>query len=117
MCRTYANNVPFTVLRSLLEIQGAERHKAQNLRKHDLAPMARYYFHVQTNGVLLRDPDGIDVAGLDAARDQCRAFIQSVLEEEELTEAFSAGRKFQIVDERGRSVLIVPSSPASVFAK
>jgi len=70
--------------------------------------MACYFFHIRDNGVMLEDPDGIELADLDAARDKCKKLIRTVLQEEGMTEEFSANREFQVIDELGRTVLVVP---------
>ena len=70
--------------------------------------MPIYYFHVRENGALLRDPDGLELPDLDAIRSELSKLIMSVLQEEQITEEFSANREFQVQDERGRTVLIVP---------
>jgi Domain of unknown function (DUF6894) len=71
-------------------------------------PMPCYYFHIRDDGVLLEDPDGIELPNLDAAREECRKLILSVLQEEGMTQEFSAKREFQVVDESGETVLVVP---------
>lgn len=70
--------------------------------------MACYFFHIRDNGVMLEDPDGVELADLEAARDKCRKLIRTVLQEEGMTAEFSANREFQIDDEDGRTVLVVP---------
>ena len=70
--------------------------------------MPAYYFHIRDNGVLLRDPDGLELPDLDAARAECKRLILSVLKEEQIDEQFSVNRQFQIEDETGRTILIVP---------
>jgi len=70
--------------------------------------MPCYYFHIRDDSVLLEDPDGIELPNLDAAREECRKLILSVLQEEGMTEGFSAKREFQVVDESGETVLVVP---------
>ena len=71
--------------------------------------MPTYYFHIRDQpGVLLRDPDGIELPDLDALRDECRRLIISVIQEEQMTEEFSVNREFQVEDERGRTILAMP---------
>jgi hypothetical protein len=77
--------------------------------------MPAYYFHVRDNGSLLRDPDGIELPDLDAARDECRKLIVSVLREEQRDDELLTGREFQVEDELGRTVLIVPFQSALSF--
>ena len=70
--------------------------------------MPTYYFHIRENGTLIRDPDGLELPDLDAVRGECRSLILSVLREEQVDEARSADRQFQVEDESGRTVLLVP---------
>ena len=70
--------------------------------------MPTYYFHIRDNDALLRDPDGLELPHLDAARTECRKVIVSVLSEEQMDELTSADLEFQIEDETGRTVLMVP---------
>ncbi len=70
--------------------------------------MPTYYFHVRDNGVLIKDSVGVEVDDLSAAGDQCRQLILSVLREEQTDKELLANREFQVEDERGRTVLIVP---------
>lgn len=70
--------------------------------------MPAYYFHVRDNGILIRDPDGLDLPDFDAVRAECKRLILSVLREEQISEEFSANREFEVVDDTGRIVLLVP---------
>jgi hypothetical protein len=70
--------------------------------------MPAYYFHIRDNGTLIRDPDGLELPDLDAARVECKKLILSVLREELIDEQLSANRLFQVEDEIGRTVLVVP---------
>ena len=69
--------------------------------------MPAYYFHVWENGVLIRDPDGLDLPDMDAVHEEVKNSIVSVLQEEDLDE-LSADRAFQVDDDLGRTVLTVP---------
>ena len=70
--------------------------------------MPTYYFHIRDSGALVRDPEGLELPNLDAARTECRRVIVSVLSEEQMDGLISADREFQIEDEIGRTVLTVP---------
>ena len=70
--------------------------------------MSAYYFHIRDNGVLINDPDGLELPDLDAVRAECKRVVVSVLEEEQMDDQRSANREFQIEDETGRIVLVVP---------
>ena len=72
------------------------------------AMMPTYYFHIRENGTLIRDPDGLELPDLDAVRVECRSLILSVLREEQVDEARSADRQFQVENKTGRTVLPVP---------
>jgi hypothetical protein len=82
-----------------------------------VAMMPAYYFHIRDNGVLLRDPDGLELPDLEAARGECQRLILSVLQEEQIEEQLSANREFQIEDETGRTVLLVPFRLAVTLAR
>jgi hypothetical protein len=69
--------------------------------------MAAYYFHVRDNETLIRDPGGIDLPDVKGIRSEIRKLVLSVLQEEDATEV-SADREFQIEDDSGRIVLVVP---------
>ena len=69
--------------------------------------MPAYYFHVWEDGVLIRDPDGLELPDIDAVHEEVTNSIVSVLREEDLDE-LSADRAFQIDDYLGRTVLKVP---------
>ena len=70
--------------------------------------MPAYYFHIRDNGTLIRDPDGLELPDLDAVRAECRRVVVSVLQEEKMDDQRSGNREFQIEDETGRIVLVVP---------
>jgi len=70
--------------------------------------MPCYYFHVLDRGELIEDPDGLELCDLAAAREECSRIVQGILGEEGWRGGLVADRRFQIVDELGRTVLIVP---------
>ena len=69
----------------------------------------RYYFHIRDNGDdFVEDPAGVDLSDLDVASDQFRQIVRDVLSEDLwLTDAL-ASRRFEITDEGGRTVLLLP---------
>jgi hypothetical protein len=67
----------------------------------------RYFFHVRVDGKLLEDSEGLELPSLESARDECSKAIRDVLAEEKWPEAL-ADSEFHIVDELGRTVLVVP---------
>jgi hypothetical protein len=70
--------------------------------------MPAYYFHIRDNGVLIKDPTGLELPDLEAARTECTRIIVSVVREERMDDPSSANRDFEIEDEAGRTVLVVP---------
>lgn len=70
--------------------------------------MPAYYFHIRDNGVLMRDRTGLELPDLEAVRVECTRIIVSVVKEEKMDDALSANREFEIEDEAGRTVLVVP---------
>jgi hypothetical protein len=80
--------------------------------EHTGLPMPKYFFHVRDHGELVRDPDGLDLPALDAVAEECRNMVREVLGEEEWRDELTADRAFEIVDELGRVVLIVPFRPS-----
>jgi hypothetical protein len=70
--------------------------------------MPRYYFHVLDHGDLIEDKDGVELTGVEEAVDECRQLILEALFGEHVTDEFLADRAFQIVDEKGLVLLIVP---------
>lgn len=69
--------------------------------------MPVYYFHVRDGGKIMRDPEGLELPDIDSVREVVRNSILSVLRENQ-TDKLSYDSEFQIDDERGRTVLIVP---------
>jgi len=83
-------------------------------KQADIQPesMPTYYFHIRENGALLRDPDGVQLPDLDFARSEFSELIisaiQEIIQEEQMTKESLVDRQFQVEDERGRTVLVVP---------
>jgi hypothetical protein len=72
--------------------------------------MARFYFHLQTDGSLLQDSDGTDLPHPEAARQEAILAARDIL-----GNAIKAGREkvpeaFVIADESGRKIAVVPLS-------
>jgi hypothetical protein len=57
--------------------------------------MPAYYFHIRDNGTLIKDPDGLELPDLEAARAECKRLILSILREEQTVEQLLADRQFQ----------------------
>ena len=78
--------------------------------------MPRFYFHVHdSQGVILKDSEGIEFPDLESAREECGAIIQSVLNE---TEEFDhlGDFAFHVVDEQGSTVVVVPFGASALSA-
>lgn len=81
--------------------------------------MPRYFFHIRDGIDLLTDRNGIELPEASLAIDECCRLIREVLEEEEWEEEISSDRSFLIMDERGRTVAVLPftevNSPVPVL--
>jgi hypothetical protein len=70
--------------------------------------MPSYYFHIRDKGELVLDPDGLELPDIASARDACRKIVRAVLDEQKWQDEVETDRQFEIVDELGRTVLVVP---------
>ena len=70
--------------------------------------MPRFSFHVRNGGELIPDNEGVDLPNVDSAADQCRRIVQEVLNEDAFRGELVANRQFEITDEQGGLVLIIP---------
>jgi hypothetical protein len=70
--------------------------------------MPRYFFHVRDGDELILDREGLDLPDLESAADECRRLVRAVLNEDQFRALLTPGRKFEVVDELGRLVLIIP---------
>ncbi len=73
--------------------------------------MPRYFFHVKDGNGRSEDRDGVELSDVDAARKEavkraCRAWS------ERPPDAADNGDTFEVADESGRIVLVVPFSEA-----
>jgi hypothetical protein len=74
--------------------------------------MQRFFFHVLDNGRMILDEEGIELADLDAARDEATKSVRWML-----GEAIKAGKltvpdAFVIADESGRTLDTIPLATA-----
>ena len=76
--------------------------------------MPRYYFHIRDDDELVPDSSGIELSNLNVAAKHCGRVVADVLEEEEWQTEPLAGRQFEIADEAGRTVLILPFAKVEV---
>lgn len=74
--------------------------------------MPRYYFNVSDHARVIIDDEGIELPGLDAAREEAVAAARELVSQSVLKGAACNGRAFEIVDDQGRVVLTVPFNEA-----
>jgi hypothetical protein len=72
--------------------------------------MPRYFFHIRDHGRMIEDEEGIDLPDMETAKDECQRAIRAVLDDDEWRENVSPNAELHVVDELGRTVLIVPFS-------
>jgi hypothetical protein len=70
--------------------------------------MPRYFFHLRDQGEIVRDRDGLNLRDPHSAREVCRRMVREVLFEQDWVDELFTNPQFEIVDERGRTILIVP---------
>jgi hypothetical protein len=70
--------------------------------------MPRYFLHARNGGELIPDTEGADLPDLDSAADQCQRIVREVLNEDAFRGELVANGEFEITDEQGRLVLIIP---------
>jgi hypothetical protein len=75
--------------------------------------MPRYFFHIRDRGRMIADEEGIDLPDMETEKDECQKAIRSVLEDDEWRKDLSPNAELHVVDELGRTVLIVPFSDES----
>jgi hypothetical protein len=73
--------------------------------------MPRYHFHVRNGQDVTRDPDGVDLPDIDAARKEavkraCRIWTQRP------PDPSHNDQRFEVASEAGEVVLVVPFSEA-----
>ncbi len=72
--------------------------------------MSRYFFHIRmTDGQLLPDDAGVDLADIAAARQEARFAAESFGRDSKLGGLDYAGCRFEIVSADGRQSLNVPA--------
>jgi hypothetical protein len=70
--------------------------------------MPRYFFHIRTDGQLIEDFEGIELPEIPDIEAWLLKAASDVLSEEEWQRERTEGRSFEVVDEKGQVVLIVP---------
>ena len=72
-------------------------------------PTMRFFFHLRANGEVFEDTDGVELSNFDSVKNKCSTIMRDALAEEgRLAEL--AGVELCVVDEQGRTVLIVTPS-------
>ncbi len=74
--------------------------------------MARFYLHINNGGGYAEDPEGQELADLDAARTAAIEGVRSLLSEEARQGQLDLSGKIEIADGDGNILLIVPFSEA-----
>jgi len=70
--------------------------------------MPRYFFHVRDDGRLFEDLEGIELPDIPDVEAWLLKAASEVLSEDEWQGERTEGRSFEIVDDTGQIVLIVP---------
>jgi Domain of unknown function (DUF6894) len=70
--------------------------------------MPRYFFHVRDDGQLFEDIEGIELPDIPDVEAWLLKAASEVLSEAEWQKERTEGRSFEVVDEKGQIVLIVP---------
>jgi hypothetical protein len=70
--------------------------------------MTRYYFHIRDGNELIQDDRGLELPGAADTLETCMICMREVLQEDEWRCEISETLRFDVMDDSGRSVLIVP---------
>jgi hypothetical protein len=70
--------------------------------------MTHYYLHFRNGNEFTPDPEGIDLPSLAAARDKARDAAKEMAGDIVLTQGGLDARRFEIADETGQILLVVP---------
>lgn len=74
--------------------------------------MSRYFLHIDNGGGFSEDPEGQELADLDAARAAAIEGVRSLLSEEARQGQLDLTGRIQIADAGGNILLVVPFSDA-----
>jgi len=74
--------------------------------------MARYFFHLHDHGIVYRDEEGAEFADDDAAREEALLSARELLGVSSLTVRQWLGRSYEVSDETGRLVAVLPFAEA-----
>ncbi|WP_436640350.1 DUF6894 family protein [Microbaculum sp. FT89] len=70
--------------------------------------MPRYFFHIRDDGLLVTDVEGVELPDIPDLEERLLRVAREVLAEDEWKAELTDGRSFEIVNEEGRTILIVP---------
>ena len=74
--------------------------------------MPCYFFHIRVADDLIRDQEGITLSDLDAAHEEAITSARQILSDKLLAGEVLNGQRFEITDEWGQVVGIVPFKSA-----
>ena len=71
--------------------------------------MPRYFFHVRDGDeLILLDREGLELPNHEFVPSACQSMVRELLNEDQYRAELLPGRQFEIVDEQGHLVLIIP---------
>jgi hypothetical protein len=70
--------------------------------------MPRYYLHIRDEGRLVEDPDGSDLPDLEAARAEALEGARNILAAKVKAGKLIDDQRFEITDETGAVLAVVP---------
>lgn len=79
--------------------------------------MPRFFFHIRDGDELIEDPDGTVLPDLEAARLEAIEGARAVLAAKVLAGKVIDGQKFEITDESGNVLELMPFKSALIFEK
>ena len=79
--------------------------------------MPRFFFHIRDGDEFIEDPDGSVLRDLEAARAEAIAGARAVLAAKVLAGQVIDGQKFEITDESGNVLELMPFKSALIFEK
>lgn len=74
--------------------------------------MPRFYFHIRDGERLIEDPDGSELPDLAVARAEALASARGILAEKVKTGELIDGQRFEITDEAGIVLAVLPLKDA-----
>lgn len=74
--------------------------------------MPHYYLHIRDGDEQIEDPEGSDLPNLDAARAEALAGARTILAEKVKAGELINGQRFEITDEAGTVLAVLPLKSA-----